>query len=50
MLNSKVALKGLDRENKSLKQNIIDLFPGSPADPDRWSLHGERRKHMPITG
>ena len=41
VLNSKVALKGLDRGNKRLKQNIVDLFPGSPTDPDRQSLHGK---------
>ena len=23
-----------------LQHNIVDLFPGIPSDPDRWSLHG----------
>ena len=23
-----------------LQHNIVDLFPGIPPDPDRWSLHG----------
>ena len=34
-------MKGLGIWNKPLQQNIVDLFPGSPTDPDRWSLYGE---------
>ena len=34
-------MKGLGIGNKRLQHNIVDLFPGSPTDPDRWSLHGE---------
>ena len=26
---------------KRLQHNIADLFPDSPIDPDRWSIHGE---------
>ena len=34
-------MKGLGIGNKLLQQNIVDLFPDSLTDPDRWSLHGE---------
>ena len=35
MLHSNVAMKGLGIGNKRLQHNIVDLFPGSPTDPDR---------------
>ena len=34
-------MKGIGIENMRLQRNIVDLFPGSPADPDRWMLYGE---------
>ena len=41
MLHSKVPMRGLGIGNKRLQHKTVDLFPGSPTDPDRWSLHGE---------
>ena len=40
-LHSKVAMKGLGRGMKRLQHNIVDLFPGTPSNLDRWSLHDE---------
>ena len=41
VLHSKVAMKGFGIGKKFLQHNIDDLFPGIPANPDSWSLHGE---------
>ena len=32
---------GLGIGNKRVQHNIVDLFSGTPTDPDRRSLHGE---------
>ena len=34
-------MKGFGIGNQRLQHNIVDLFPGIPTDPDRWSLHRE---------
>ena len=49
MLHSKVAMKGLGMAKKRLQHNIVDLFSGSPADPDRWSLDSEWTYTQPYT-
>ena len=42
MVHSKVASSEvLGLEKKRLQHNIVDVFPGIPTDPDKWSLHGE---------
>ena len=33
-------MKGLGAGIQRLQHNIVDLFPGIPPYPDRWSLHG----------
>ena len=40
VFHSKVAMNRPGREKKLLQHNIVDLFPGIPTVPDRWSLHG----------
>ena len=34
-------MTGIGIGQKRLQHNIVDLFPVSPTNPDRWSLHGE---------